>query len=726
MPGWKLAQYRRLMERITATLGDAYKQRRPADALHMELDGSALKGTALRDSDVDLLFKTRADVPRKLKNWLLDRLQDELQLAPGYSRVNIQRHRKSAALSVWAAPVEGSGGQPFGLRADLLFELATVGPPVSPVADSLLGSPEAKIAVRALKLFMQVSFGVATLKSFCLEALMRHVVVDCGAAPAGGADAGEEGAGEAAAPSATQILYMALQLFTLPGMTATEMQARVAPHVLFDCGGMFDRGDFINWRARATSLLRQLLKLAGALQSGVQLPHDPADALYLIFRGSGKRPKRVERRKAAQRRQQESPTTDEDRSERGSDSDDVDGQRSRSSESDPGDDGDKECGMHGDPLSGIAVPMQYRDEHRELSSWAAAAAEPPIELFEWCVCDLNDDAVAKEVYELLSNNYVEDDDNMFRFNYSTGFLKWCLLCPGSRLDWMVGVRVRASRKLVGFISAVPAHIRAGQQTVRMVEINFLCVHKKLRSKRLAPVLIKEITRRVNLCDIWQAAYTAGVLLPKPVATCRYYHRSLNPRKLIDVGFSRLPPRSTMARTIKLYKLPDEAVTPGLREARSSDAPQIAELLNAHLSRYKLTQVFNAEEVAHWFQNISLVVNAYVVEPPDSPGTITDVVSFYTLPSSILGHPTHTELRAAYLYYTVATTTPLKQLVNDAMIRAAALGYDVFNALDLMLNESFLKDLKFGQGDGQLHYYLYNWRLGAGQPMAAGDVGLVLM
>ena len=32
----------------------------------------------------------------------------------------------------------------------------------------------------------------------------------------------------------------------------------------------------------------------------------------------------------------------------------------------------------------------------------------------------------------------------------------------------------------------------------MVEINFLCVHKKLRSKRVAPVLIREITRRVHL------------------------------------------------------------------------------------------------------------------------------------------------------------------------------------------------------------------------------------
>jgi glycylpeptide N-tetradecanoyltransferase len=54
----------------------------------------------------------------------------------------------------------------------------------------------------------------------------------------------------------------------------------------------------------------------------------------------------------------------------------------------------------------------------------------------------------------------------------------------------------------------------------MCEINFLCVHKKLRSKRLAPVLIKEVTRRVNLRGIFQAVYTAGVLLPKPVSACR--------------------------------------------------------------------------------------------------------------------------------------------------------------------------------------------------------------
>lgn len=76
--------------------------------------------------------------------------------------------------------------------------------------------------------------------------------------------------------------------------------------------------------------------------------------------------------------------------------------------------------------------------------------------------------------------------------------------------------------------------------VEMVEINFLCVHKDLRAKRLAPVLIKEITRRVNMHNIWQAVYTAGVTIPTPIANTTYWHRSLNPKKLVEVRFSALP------------------------------------------------------------------------------------------------------------------------------------------------------------------------------------------
>ena len=67
---------------------------------------------------------------------------------------------------------------------------------------------------------------------------------------------------------------------------------------------------------------------------------------------------------------------------------------------------------------------------------------------------------------------------------------------------MLGVRVAASGKLVGFITAVPARVRVRATSLAMVEINYLCVHKKLRAKRLAPVLIKARPHCPYIIRIW--------------------------------------------------------------------------------------------------------------------------------------------------------------------------------------------------------------------------------
>lgn len=159
--------------------------------------------------------------------------------------------------------------------------------------------------------------------------------------------------------------------------------------------------------------------------------------------------------------------------------------------------------------------------------------------FVWDTLELENADILKELYTLLNENYVEDDDAMFRFDYQPEFLRWALQPPRWRKEWHVGVRVAKSGRMIAFISAIPAEIKVYDKQLKVVEINFLCVHKKLRSKRLAPVLIREITRRVNLTGIFQAVYTAGVVLPKPITTCRYWHRSLNPKKLIDVSGSNL-------------------------------------------------------------------------------------------------------------------------------------------------------------------------------------------
>lgn len=50
--------------------------------------------------------------------------------------------------------------------------------------------------------------------------------------------------------------------------------------------------------------------------------------------------------------------------------------------------------------------------------------QPLVAGFDWVIVDLASDDEMKEVYELLNGHYVEDDEAMFRFNYSPAILRW--------------------------------------------------------------------------------------------------------------------------------------------------------------------------------------------------------------------------------------------------------------------------------------------------------------
>lgn len=129
--------------------------------------------------------------------------------------------------------------------------------------------------------------------------------------------------------------------------------------------------------------------------------------------------------------------------------------------------------------------------------------------------------------------------------------------------------------------------------------------------------------------------------------------------------------------------------------------------------------FSEEDFTHWFLPQPDIVDSFVVE---NDNVITDFVSYYTLPSTVMHHPVHKILKAAYSFYNVSTKTPWVELMSDALVSAKQRQFDVFNALDLMDNKQFLETLKFGVGDGNLQYYLYNWRCPSMQP---SNIGLVL-
>ncbi|KAH8045831.1 hypothetical protein JL722_13986 [Aureococcus anophagefferens] len=275
--------------------------------------------------------------------------------------------------------------------------------------------------------------------------------------------------------------------------------------------------------------------------------------------------------------------------------------------------------------------------------------------FAWSDLDVTSEDILKEIYTLLNENYVEDDDAMFRFDYSMPFLEWALTPPNYDTSFHLGVRnERSGSKLMAFITGVPATAVVRGKPVRVVEINYLCVHKRLRTKRLAPVLIKEITRARNLKGVFQAAHA---------------------------------------------------------------------LLSNYLSKFALAPKLDVDEFAHWVLPRPGVIDSFVVDDGTAAKNVTDLCSFYHLPSTVIGHEKHSTLKAAYSFYNVATSMPLQDLMRDALVCAKRVDMDVFNALNIMENDAFLKELKFGIGDGHLQYYLYNWKCAEMQP---NDIGLVLL
>lgn len=404
--------------------------------------------------------------------------------------------------------------------------------------------------------------------------------------------------------------------------------------------------------------------------------------------------------------------------------------------------------------------------------------------FTWSTLDLDEPAQLEELHALLSEHYIDSkpDGNgvHFAFQYTAPFLKWALTPPGYKADWHVGVRVVSTGKLVAFISAIPGELwchgkRVGAQPSpdspaeaagggampsfladmaaaldgeagkaaaattaavaagssagecaldSVAEVNFLCIHLKLRSKRLAPVLIKEVTRRINLCGIFQALYTASDELPSPVACTSYYFRPLDVKKCIECTWAVMPPtpRMKLDSFAKLHKLPAEPTHSDWRPLAEADCEHCCARLNAALAQLALAPRMGLAEFKHWLLPKPGVVYTYVNVPPG--GLPTAMVSYYSLPSGIHGVAKHSQLFPAYCFYHFSDAADLPAIFHDMLVLARNDGFESFHATDVMGHDAAFRALgRFQTTAGYLHHYLFNWKTLRVEP---GQVGFIAL
>jgi len=85
-------------------------------------------------------------------------------------------------------------------------------------------------------------------------------------------------------------------------------------------------------------------------------------------------------------------------------------------------------------------------------------------------------------------------------------------------DWHFGVKYTGKDALLGFISGTPRVMKVDKdEEIKVCNVNFMCVHMKLRNKRLAPCLMKELRRRANILGYNQGQFASEETVPHPFA-----------------------------------------------------------------------------------------------------------------------------------------------------------------------------------------------------------------
>lgn len=325
--------------------------------------------------------------------------------------------------------------------------------------------------------------------------------------------------------------------------------------------------------------------------------------------------------------------------------------------------------------------------------------------FFWRQFDIADNEKDLElVLKFLHDFYSSDTSGRFRLRYPAETLRWILCTSDHRKEFHIGVM--KGEELIGMITGTPGSYIIGKLSPVLVSISFLCIKTGYRGKNLAPILIREITRRITLIGItagWQGAiHTSSLDLPHVVSRAVYYHRPLNVKKLLNVGFCHRHGKLTAKGTIKYYQFRQEMVNTNLRPMEEKDVPEVLQFLTNHLNNFVMKNSFSEKEFRYIFFPRKDVVQTYVLF---EKGKIVGFASYYLNEMSV--SDSSQIIKTAYLIYLIEP--PGSNLMDDILIIANNSGIDLFTCTNIMKNSDFLQRCKFSKGSGKANYYFYNWK-----------------
>lgn len=327
--------------------------------------------------------------------------------------------------------------------------------------------------------------------------------------------------------------------------------------------------------------------------------------------------------------------------------------------------------------------------------------------------DETDETTLTLLRDFLNNNYVSNDDGLFRLTYDVPFLKHFI--SQGKPGWSVIIVEDETGSIVGSIMAVLRKlIIRGVEIHESAEVNLLCVRPDYRGKNLAGTLISEIRRIIGLDGYFTAIHTSGTMLPqKPFCTSRYFHKLLDIEKLNAVGFTEFP-EDDLANAIKHheFKPVKKQLNPLcswiLRYAGVTDAPSIATLFANDSMKYMISEYID-EEVIKRFLDAPYMDN-FVIEEINMIGKkrkIVGYVSIYHMNLLCLKGDASNYLATSYIYYHCGKILPC---IGEIFAVLKKKGKSVVNCFNMGTNKDLINIYNMTPGTGHLHYYMYNYRL----------------
>lgn len=291
-----------------------------------------------------------------------------------------------------------------------------------------------------------------------------------------------------------------------------------------------------------------------------------------------------------------------------------------------------------------------------------------------------------EIFQLINNHYVRDDQLQIRTRYSKDFIYWYLtyIPPG----FVIGLCYHS--KLVGLITAYFLDMVVHTESMKIPCINFICLQERIRKMGMAKYLMDEMKNRLLHINLNYGFFITKKNLTKNFAKYGEYVIPINYTKLHQVGFLR----EKIQPISKLESNP-------LHLMSRSDIETVTPKLNHHLQKYNIRPFFTIESANHFLIPKKNIVYTFVNRNENN--IVTDLITIYIKYMHCI--TLNQTVSVGWIAFYFMESMSLTQLVTYLMDKVVSYDIDQLVFGELMDNMN-INITRYSSYD-EYYCYLYN-------------------